>query len=341
MAAGNENAGDPNKGAADQGDKNADNQNNDAAAQAAAAEAALAAKGGDQGKKDGDGDAAAQAAAAAAKAESDAKADETLWGEKWREALANGDEKELKRLERFKSPRDILRMNRELEAMKSAGEIVVKPPAKDATVEQIAEYREKLGIPAEAKDYVIKPEARDLNDFEKGITDAYAKFAHERNIPPGYANISAEFMVAFNDELAQKAADLDLEMADKHTEELKKEWGKDFGRYVKAVDNFTAAKIGADNAAKLMNMQLVGGGKVGAHPDFIRLLADSALETGGFDPGASFDQADGGKETRARIDELQGLIKTDEKKYWSKETQAEINQLYDKLDAQGKLAKVG
>ena len=76
----------------------------------------------------------------------DADADTTKPADDWRTRLAGGDEKELKRLSRFASEADVYKAYRELEKKKSSGELK-QALSKDATPEQIAEWRKENGIP--------------------------------------------------------------------------------------------------------------------------------------------------------------------------------------------------
>ncbi len=72
------------------------------------------------------------------------------WPENWRDEMAGGDEKERKRLERFASPADVYKSNRELEKKLSTGKFKVDLP-ENPTEEQIAAYRKDMGIPEDGK----------------------------------------------------------------------------------------------------------------------------------------------------------------------------------------------
>ena len=73
------------------------------------------------------------------------------WPDNWRQEMAGGDEKELKRLERMKAPTDVYKSYRELEKLKSSFTPPPKRPTADSSPEEVAAYREAAGLPADPK----------------------------------------------------------------------------------------------------------------------------------------------------------------------------------------------
>ena len=87
-------------------------------------------------------------------------------------------ERELKRLERYKTPQDWLKATHEAAAKLRKGEVQSGLP-ENPTDEQIAEYREANGIPAEATGYELDlGEGVTLSEGDQSIIDAMTPLAH-------------------------------------------------------------------------------------------------------------------------------------------------------------------
>ena len=76
------------------------------------------------------------------------------WPDDWRGRLAGKDADALKRLNRFQSPEGVYKSWRSLEQRLSAGEIKSALP-KDASDEQVAEWRKENGLPEKPDGYQL------------------------------------------------------------------------------------------------------------------------------------------------------------------------------------------
>lgn len=122
----------------------------------------------------GDGDKADPVKADADKAKA-------FWPDDWRQKLAGGDDKLLKRLERFSSPDNVLKSWLSAEQKIKSGELK-KALADDASEEEIAEWRKDNGIPATASAYEApKLDAYEWTKADKPMLDSFFERAHQAN----------------------------------------------------------------------------------------------------------------------------------------------------------------
>ena len=129
---------------------------------------------------------AAQAAApAAAKKDGDASSkaegnNESYWPPDWRKTVSKDDAKVLARLERYASPEAAMQALIAAQNRIAAGEL--KPVlGKNATPEQIAEYRAALGIPDAPDKYDL---GKDAPKVAPEMLSVVLKHAHEANQTP-------------------------------------------------------------------------------------------------------------------------------------------------------------
>jgi len=117
---------------------------------------------------------------------------------------------------------------------------VKAPPAKDATPEQIAEYRKSIGIPADAKEY----------EFTKPADEKLQKFYEGPNIE---AIRELAVKGGFSKEQAQLVADLYATKEAEHTASLVSEGEK----FVQAYDAEISKVFGDKKDAKLLDAKRV------------------------------------------------------------------------------------
>ncbi|MFK7944566.1 MAG: hypothetical protein AB8B85_16855, partial [Paracoccaceae bacterium] len=128
------------------------------------------------------------------------------WPEDWRTKLAGDDEKLQKRLDRMSSPADVLKSWRALEQKQSTGEMKATLP-ENATDEQVAEYREANGIPAEPKGYLDKlPDGLVIGENDEEIVNGFLDKAHGMNADPEFVGQAIDW---FYGEQERRIADLD------------------------------------------------------------------------------------------------------------------------------------
>ena len=147
-------------------------------------------------------------------------------------------------------------------------------PGPDAPPEQLAEWREKLGVPKTADDYgSLRPESIPETAWDPTVEKQIQSLAHKHNIPPA----ALKELVGVHAEMVQKGeAQLATEMqtwTEGQSKELKQAWGAKFDEHLNQASNF-AKMIGVDlddptigNNAKIIQAlqrgaALLGGDKL-------------------------------------------------------------------------------
>lgn len=254
----------------------------------------------------------------------------------WREKLAGKDEKLLARLRRFSSLENWAKTYRELENKLSTTRPVVLP--ENATEEQVAEYRQALGVPEAPDGYGIQlPE--DAPERDKAVLNAVLDAAHKAHTPPGLLKPIVDTYLKERAQAAQEFVDQGKREAAETRKVLRGEWGRDFDLNARIIDRALDHYTG-DRGAELANIMLANGQPLATNELFARFVASlgrdvmpaEVLEFGG---------GSGGKTIQEQIDEGLDLMRTDENKYWSEAHQKRMTALYeaqDKLRERGRAA---
>ena len=154
-----------------------------------------------------------------------ASQDETL---SWRDSIQ--DEGLKKHAERFTSLDALVQGNSDLRKQVSKS---ISKPGEDATDEQMAAYREALGVPKEVSDYDFQwGEGKELTENEQKSQEHWAELFHKNNVPKGAAD---ELVKEFRTELAAIMEDRvkqDAKVTEQAREDLKEAWGEDFDKNV-------------------------------------------------------------------------------------------------------------
>jgi hypothetical protein len=240
----------------------------------------------------------------------------------WRKQIAGGDEKTVKAFERFSTISDVGKSFLEAQAKIRSGELA-KPLPKDATPEQIAEWRKGNGIPEKPEDYFNGlPNGLVIGADDKPMFDAVAAKLHGLNAKPE--------VVA------------DSEGRNKLTGALKTAWGNDFG----ANSNVYASYIASapkDVQEVLTQARGPDGNFLLYNPAIVSWLTAQARE---INPAGHLvpNTGSGGdiQSIQAEIDAGEKLMRTDRAAY-NKDTklQERLRQLYTaraKLQERGKAA---
>ena len=142
----------------------------------------------------------------------------------WRLKVAGGDKKELKNLERFKTEADLYNSYKELQKKLSSGEYKRDLP-KDATPEQVAEWRKERGIPDAPDGYELKlPEGVVLGDTDKPYVDTFLAHAHSKAWTPSQVNEAMEWYVGLQDEQNAKVYEAEDNFRTQAEATLRQEW---------------------------------------------------------------------------------------------------------------------
>lgn len=158
------------------------------------------------------------------------------WPDNWRHEMSGGDEKQLKILERFNSPLDVGKSWFEAQKVISSRKPAIEKPGANATPEQIAAYRQSIGVPDDPSGYSL--------DFEDGTVigedikpqiDGYLKFAHESNLPPDVVKSNIAWFMKDVQAQQEQLKIANDEARIEGTAALRAEWGAEFQGNMNAV----------------------------------------------------------------------------------------------------------
>jgi hypothetical protein len=258
----------------------------------------------------------------------------------WRLRVA-GDDKELfKQLERYASEADFGKAHVSLRGKLSSGEYRRVPP-KDATPEQVAEWRADIGLPAAAEDYMADlalPDGTVLSEADKAIMLKFAGAAFDGNIDKAAFGRMASRYYELQDEGRAAREARDAEFQDAAEETLREAWkGADFRRNKNAID-IMLRKWPEGLAANFLAGRMADGSRIGDNPVMAQVLAQIA---GGLEPGRTlvpdgFTPASQG--LAQRIASIEALMGDRHSEYWkgpkANAMQAEYRELVAARDAQ-------
>ena len=256
-----------------------------------------------------------------------------------RTEIAHGDEKVLKRLERYSSPKDVA------EALIAAQNKIAEGGAKgalpkDSTPEQLAEWRKDNGIPDKPEGYAFKlSDGLVVGDVDKSIVDGFLKTAHDLNMPPAQVERTLDwFFKTQEKQLADLHAN-DNVLKEKCVEDLRQEWGSEYKLNLGIVDGLlNQAPSGVKEA--LFGGRLADGTPLGNNPDVLRWLASVGRE---LNPTSTVTGSTGVAAAQAIEGELANLTKMmgDHKSEYWKGPEAEKNQsrYRELVDVQSKIRK--
>lgn len=195
----------------------------------------------------------------------------------WRVKMAGGDAKELARLERLATPTDLYKSYRELENKYNTAKFKPELP-KDATPEQLTEFRKQIGVPESADKYDTNlGEGIVIGELDKPVVDGYLAYAHEKNIPNDIVkeNLQWYFGEYQKGEALKQEVDKDYQVESEDS--LRKDWGADFKQNINLVKGLVE-QLGEESADQLMSGRTADGRVIGDDPRMLKLLANWARE---------------------------------------------------------------
>lgn len=234
------------------------------------------------------------------------------WPDTWRETMAKGDAKVLTRLQRYASPEALSEALIHAQNRISSGEL--KPVLKkDATAEQVAEWRAANGVPESADKYDLgNPK---LSDEGKAFLGRYLPIAHAVNMTPDQVKANLAFIADMNKADAQGRAARDVELEETGEDALRTEWGGEYKRNITFIHNLLDGSATPEFKDKLLGGRLADGTPIGSDPAALRFLMSLALvqnPTGTLVPGYNNNPIQGVDEEIAKIDKV---MREDRKTY--------------------------
>ena len=224
------------------------------------------------------------------------------WPDNWRELKANGDDKMLKRLQRYASPSAAL--DALFNAQSKIAQGIREPLPADAAPEVVARWREDNGIPAEASGYQM-PDGVVLGENDKPLVDDFLKVAHSRNWQPDDVKAAVGWFMERQANQADAMSARDAEQRMAAEDELRGEYGPAYRQEVKRAFEFLrTAPEGLGDA--ILGGRLADGRLVGDAPEVIRWLNSMQRE---MNPMATVVPGAGTNAVQAIEAELAGLQK--------------------------------
>jgi len=243
--------------------------------------------------------------------------------ENWRDIMAAGDEKILKDLQKFKDPAEYAKSKRELEILLNKTRKIPELP-KDATPEQLKDWREKAGVPEKAEDY--KTELGDgfvINDADKEIVSEFLKTSHKNNLTQTEVSKALQSYYEMKTNMDAKV----MATIEQQKQDLQKEWGNSFNSNVSKTLTF----LEAEGLKDLDNAVMPDGTLALLNPKIVNYFLKLAEKNNGSNTltpqeGQTFTSI------HARVAELEKMQKADTKAFWSnREARGELAQLKESL----------
>lgn len=248
--------------------------------------------------------------------------------EQLRDMLAGGDEKLLKQLNRYKTPEAISKAFKE--ASKKAREGSQPLQLKEgASEEEIAKYREAIGIPESVEDY---PGAF-REEFEASEADAvvltdFKAAMHESNVDPKAAAAALDW---YQDLAVKQRQDMDshlVKVAKETEKQLRDEMGGEFDGNMGAIRELMTAQLGQDGFSDMMDMRLMDGSRLQDNPEFVKMMAQVSTDYYGSNAIYDGDIESTSKSVDDRISEIMELRVSDEEAFKQEKNQEELAKLY-------------
>ncbi len=262
------------------------------------------------------------------------------WREDWRQAFAGKSEDDLKQLGRYKSPEGIWKAYKSLRSQMDSGEYT-RTLAKDATEEQVAQWREENGIPAEPKGYYeTLPEGMQIEDDERPFLDQLFSTMHAANATPEVVRQGLAVYYQTQADALEVQYTSDEQTRVNTEEELRAEWGPEYRINIGHMNQvlfdsgiFVQAPEGLKQ--RLTQARFDDGTPVAHDADFQRWLVDMARVINP-DIGHAVTPAAGANAAQSvddRIAELEAMSGDTRSQYWTGANadalQAELRNLYD------------
>jgi hypothetical protein len=257
----------------------------------------------------------------------------------WRLRVAGDDRELLKQLERYATEADFGKAHVSLRGKLSSGEYR-RAPGKEATPDEIAQWRADIGLPASAEDYMADlalPDGTVLSEADKAIMLKFAGAAFDGNIDKQAFGRMAARYYELQDTARSAREARDAEFQEQAEETLREAWkGADFKRNKNAIENMlTRWPEGlADN---FLAGRMADGSRIGDNPVMAQVLAQIAS---GLEPGRTlvpdgFTPASQG--VAQRIASIEALMGDRHSEYWkgpkANAMQAEYRELVAARDA--------
>lgn len=258
------------------------------------------------------------------------------WRDDWRGAAAKGDDKLVKRLERYDSPETAFA------ALFSAQDSIAKhglrmqAPGADATPEQVTEYRKANGVPESADKYDLTlPNGLVVGEADKPIVEHFTKFGHGKNWSNDQVKQGLEWYYNFADENRRRTEDADAAFKEQGLAKLGELYKGDFKRNIRMVNEYLD---GASESVKtnILGARLPNGRLLGADPAMIDWLFQQAHFRNPQATVMGGNSEASVKAAETELAELRGMMGDKNSAYWkgpdAQKKQARFRELTDAVN---------
>jgi len=267
----------------------------------------------------------------AAKGGEEDKTIEPKWQENWREMYAGEDKKKMDRLARYDSPAAAFDSLLSLQSKIGAGELRSALP-KDATPEQVSQWRTENGIPEAPDKYDITFGDGGLPEADKPVISDFMSVMHETNANNAVVKKAVDWYYKVVEKQTEERQQKDVEFAAQAQDELRAEWGNDYKQNINMINGLVATAP-ADVADLIKGARLANGDPFMSSPGAMRWLANMAREINPVTTVIPNAGANIGSAIDDEIASIEKLMLTDRKAYNADEKkQARLRELYGARD---------
>ena len=230
---------------------------------------------------------------------------QSTWPDDWRESYAGQDDKLLKRLGRYASPKAAFDALISAQDKISRGELK-KPLGPNASPDELAAFRADQGIPESHDKYELKlSEGRVIGETDKPLIDKFLESMHGKNATPDQVSAGVDAYYDVVEEMQANRYEADEDFKRQSEDALRAEFGNDFRRNMNMIGGLLA---GAPGGVKdmLMEARTEDGTRIINSPDTLRWLTQLARE---INPVAAVVPGAGANAGQAISDELASITK--------------------------------
>jgi len=241
----------------------------------------------------------------------------------------------LNELGRYATPEDALAALIEAKRTLRAGQIM-KVPGKDATPEQVKEWRAANGIPEDPKQYLEKlPEGLAINDQDLPMFQDFVSKIHGTNAKPEVVHAAVEWYNDFVSQQQEAAAARDNEFAKTAEKALKEEYGAKYRDNISMANQFIANTFSPDIVAALTQARTPDGRMLLDIPEVVHGFLKAQLE---IDPSATVVPGGGGGmgALDAELEKLENEMKTNRKEFYASGKHIRMDEI---MSAQAKMKR--
>jgi len=238
-------------------------------------------------------------------------------------------------LQRYQSPAAVLDALFAARQRIDSGELKSALP-KDATPEQITEYRKANGIPDKPEGYLADlPKEIKIEDWNRDAVKAFTEAMHKVHASPEIVRAALAWQNANEDHQIDQRVAADQTLQRETEDALRAEWGNEYRSNINHIHSFLDATAPADVRDRLLDARTADGKPLVGTPEVVRWLAGLArarMPVGSV-KGAGAG-GDVGANVETRIGAIEKLIADSNSEYWKGAKASSMQQEYrDLVDA--------